>query len=147
MSLKPIYLYCCIVLGSVFQVLPVGTTATVPFFRIMYTEPRAATSEYPERHKGEVKYFYRLELKGWIQWFSMYWIIFFLSALPLTHKHIEHENIYKTFMGLQLFNIIDFCVTFNTGWFMVSDFVVTYRMFMALILAGSIVYEYGRIID
>jgi len=141
MSLKPIYLYCCVVLGLVFQVVPVGTTATVPFFRIMYTERRAETREYPERQKGEVKYFYRLELKGWLQWFSMYWIILFLSALPLTHRHIENENVYRTFMGLQLFNIIDFCVTFNTGWFMVFDTVITYRMFMCVILAGAILYE------
>jgi hypothetical protein len=50
-------------------------------------------------------------------------------------------------MALQVFNLLDYLVTFNTGWFMVSGMVVTFNVFACLILAGSIIYEYGGAID
>lgn len=144
--LKPIYLYFCIVIGLVCQVIPVGTTATVPFFRIMYVEASAETECYPARAKGEVKYFYRIELRDWLEWLSMYVVLLCVSALSFSESK-KFKNIYLVFMALQLFNIIDYLVTFNTGWFMIFDTVITFKMFLCVILAGSIVYEYGRNID
>lgn len=109
----------------------------------MYTENREATCQYPERHKGEIIYYSKIELKDWIKWFSNYWTIFFISALGFVNNK-SVNNVYRVFMALQLFNILDFMVTFNTGWFIIYDTVITFTMFMCVILAGSIVYEYER---
>jgi len=79
--MRVIFLYICIVIGLVFRSVPVGTTATVPVFRIMYVEDRAETECYPARSKGEVSYKYRVELKDWVHYFSMYVVVIGLSAL------------------------------------------------------------------
>lgn len=138
--LKPIFLYFCIVIGLICQVIPVGTSYTAPFFRIMYVEASVETECYPARQKGEVKYFYRIDLRDWIEWFSMYIVLFCVSILSLSESK-KFKNIYQVFMALQLFNIIDYLITFNTGWFMMFGIVVTYKMFMCVILACSIAYE------
>lgn len=144
--MRVIFLYICIVIGLVFRSVPVGTTATVPVFRIMYVEDRAESSCYPARSKGEVSYLYRVELKDWVHYFSMYVVMVCLSLL-LFSEGKKYRNVYRVFMALQVFNIVDYLVTFNTGWFMIYDMVVTFNVFACLILATSIVYEYGRVVD
>lgn len=144
--MRPIFLYICIVIGLVFRSVPVGTSATVPVFRIMYVEDRAETSCYPARSSGEISYLYRVELKDWVRHISVYVVAICISALLFSEGR-KYRYVYQTFMAIQVFNLIDYLVTFNTGWFMVYDTVVTFNVFACFILAGSIVYEYGRAID
>lgn len=138
--MRVIFLYICIVIGLVFRSVPVGTTATIPVFRIMYVEDRVETECYPARSKGEVSYLYRVELKDWVHYFSMYVVVICISAL-LFYEVVKYRAIYKVSMVLQIFNLVDYAVTFNTGWFMVGNVVVTYNFFVCFILALAIMYE------
>lgn len=144
--MRVIFLYACILIGLVFRSVPVGTTLTVPIFRIMYVEGREKTECYPSRAKGETSYYYRVELKDWVHYFSMYVVIIGLSALLFAEGE-KYRSVYYTFMALQVFNLIDYLVTFNTGWFMIFDVVVTFNFFACIILAIVIIREYGRTTD
>jgi hypothetical protein len=142
--MRVIFLYICIVIGLVFRSVPVGTTKTVPFFRIMYVEDRMETECYPARTKGEVSYTYRGELKDYVYYFSDHLVLICLSLLLFSEGR-KYRHVYKTFMVLQILNLVDYMITFNTGWFVFYDVVVTFNAIACFVLALVILNEYGRV--
>jgi hypothetical protein len=140
---RVIFLYICIVIGLAFKDIPMGYTKTIPFFRVMYPSDRPATNNYPERHRYEVSYTYRIELKDWLNYLGNQIVIICLSLL-LFYESSKYRFVFKAFLVLQIANIFDYMITFNTGWFVVSDFIVTFNTVMCFLLTLVIVYEYGR---
>ncbi len=142
--MRVIFLYICIVIGLLFRAIPDGYSRTIPYFRIMYPFDRVATECYPSRVKGEVSYSYRAEVKDWFYYLSDHVVVLCVGLL-LYFESSKYRNIYKVFAWLQVANIIDYMVTFNTGWVMIGGVIVTFNMIFCVILSMAIVNEYGGI--
>lgn len=136
------FLYMCIVVGLGFKDVPIGYTKMIHFFRVMYPSDRVASNGYPERHRGEVSYNYSIEIKDWFNYLGNQIVIVCLSLLLYTES-MKYRFVFKSFLWLQIANIFDFIITFNTGWFMVNGFIVTFNVITCFVLTLIIIKEYG----
>ena len=129
-------------IGLLFRAVPDGYSKTIPYFRIMYPFDRVATECYPARTKGDVSYSYRAEVKDWFYYLSDHIVVFCL-ALLLYFESEKYRHIYKVFAWVQFANIIDYMVTFNTGWVMIGSVIITFNILACVIISIAIIYEYG----
>lgn len=133
--MKLILLFICLILGLTYLAIPEGMTGQIGFFRIMY-------DGMGEHYKGEVSYLYKIRFIDWF-YFVCEHLVMIILAYVILAESMKHRAALKMFLFIQVADFIDYLITFNTGWFMVGNFIVSFNVVACIIFACAIIYEYG----
>jgi len=138
--MKLALLFVCLVLGLVYVAIPEGMTGDIGFLRIMYSQTVG------DHYKGEISYLYKIRLIDWIYYVCEHVIRIVLAYIILSQS-IKFRTALKIFLFIQVADLVDFMLTYNTGWFMVGTFIVSFNVVASIIFTVAIIYEYGGAID
>lgn len=134
--MKLILLFVCLILGLTYLAIPEGMTGTIGFFRIMYDGLDGV------HYKGEVSYLYKIRFIDWF-YFVCEHLVMIILAYVILAESVKHRTALEIFLRIQVVDLIDYLITFNTGWFLLGNFIVTFNVVACLIFMLAIIYEYG----
>lgn len=115
--MKLIFLFTCLLIGIVFNSIPsgIGTIQMFPFYDIAIT------------------------FKTWLYFVCEHLVLIMLSyVIAIESKKYKLQC--RVFFWLQMGNLVDYLLTYNTDWI---GF-INYNVVAVIIFATSIVYEYVR---
>lgn len=122
--MKLALLFITLIIGMVFLSISEGDTGMIGFWFVDY----------------EVRF------QDWTYFLGDHLIKIILAYLILSES-VKHRLALKTFLLIQILDMVDYMATFNTKWFSVGGFDVSFNIVACVIFTSAIVYEYGRIID
>jgi hypothetical protein len=115
--MKLIFLFTCLLIGVLFNAIPYDSFTT-DYFLFADT---------------------KLTFKTWL-YFSLEHLVLIMLSYVIAVEAKEYKFQCKVFFWLQMGNLIDYLLTYNTEWI---GF-INYNIVAVLIFATSIFYEYGR---
>lgn len=107
----------CLLIGLVFQAIPYDSTP-IDYFILADT---------------------KLPFKTWFYFLSEHLVLIALSYV-IAWEAKKYVLSCKVFFFIQVADLIDYLLTYNTAWFDL----VSFNIVAVLLFATSIVYEYGR---
>jgi len=115
--MKLIFLFTCLLIGVLFNAIPYDSFTT-DYFLFADT---------------------KLTFKTWL-YFSLEHLVLIMLSYVIAYEATQYKTQCKVFFWLQVGNLIDYLLTYNTEWI---GF-INYNIVAVLIFATSIFYEYGR---
>jgi len=115
--MKLIFLFCCLLVGLLFDAIPYDST---PIDMFLFADTA-------------------LPFKTWLYFALEHFILIMLSYV-IAYEATQYKTQCKVFFWLQVGNLIDYLLTYNTEWI---GF-INYNIVAASIFATSVIYEYGR---
>ena len=89
---------------------------------------------------------YKIRFQDWTYFLGDHLIKIILAYVILAEA-VKWRTALKAFLLIQVLDMVDYLATFNTKWFIVNGFEVSFNVLASVVFALVIVYEYGRAID